>query len=179
MPLTFSYPLNGPPPGSGGIGFQDGPFVHPYAGADMRSFLGFGLTQPFRRDLRGDFANDSEAALVASCVAQVIGTQSSGPNSEGEVPWRPEFGSRLHALRHRNLDDATVDNLAKVYVADALRQWEPRYKLRGIGLFKVKSGPLARDVNSLWVRVLGDVIRANVPSNQVIVPSVTVDVELG
>jgi uncharacterized protein len=51
---------------------------------------------------------------------------------------RRAFGSELKALQDRN---ATAANIAKVYVAiaDALRRWEPGFRLRTMRL--VRGGP--------------------------------------
>lgn len=151
----------------------------PYAVSATRSFLGFGIIAPLRRDQKGDFAAGAEAELVMTCVRQVLGTECSTPTAEGELPWRPEFGSRLHTLRHRNLDDPVTLQLARVYTTDALESWEPRFRVRGVTLMKRKSNPLQNDTDSLWLHVLGDVIRANAPGNQVVVAGARVDVEVG
>lgn len=87
--------------------------------------LGFGLMRPFRRDLKADFAADGGERLVRSAVGQVLGTIASSDFTQGETPWRTEFGSLLHLLRHRR-NDAVLQELARVYVVDALKRWEPR-----------------------------------------------------
>jgi len=90
-----------------------------------QGFLGFGLLRPFRRDLKADFAADGGERLVRSAVGQILGTMASSDFTQGELPWRTEFGSLLHLLRHRR-NDAVLQELARVYVVDALKRWEPR-----------------------------------------------------
>ena len=84
--------------------------------------FGKGILRPFVRDGKGDFANSFELALVRSEIAQVLGTVASSGSTSGELPWRPEFGSILQHLRHRNLDEVTAE-LARTYVIDALSNW--------------------------------------------------------
>jgi uncharacterized protein len=45
--------------------------------------------------------------------------------TQGELPWRTEFGSLLHLLCHQK-NDRVLQELARVYVVDALKRWEPR-----------------------------------------------------
>lgn len=92
----------------------------------VASFLGTGLLRPFVRDKKNDFANDSGVALVQSCVGQILGTRAGDPNgaNQGELLWRPNFGSRLYLLRHAR--DEVIEALGSVYVKDALTTWEPR-----------------------------------------------------
>ena len=40
----------------------------------------------------------------------------------GELPWRTEFGSGLHLLRHQK-NDALLQELARIHVVDALKRW--------------------------------------------------------
>jgi uncharacterized protein len=89
-----------------------------------QGFLGFGLLRPFRRDLKADLASDRDERLVRSVVGQVLGTMAGSDFTQGEVPWRTEFGSLLHLLRHKR-NDAVLEELARVYVVDALERWEP------------------------------------------------------
>ena len=62
---------------------------------------------------------------MRSAVAQVLGTVGASDFTQGEMPWRTEFGSLLHLLRHQK-NDVALREMAKVYVQDALRRWEPR-----------------------------------------------------
>jgi len=84
--------------------------------------LGAGILRPLHRTERGDFLNGSGAEEVLSCVGQVLGTV------RGTLPWRPDFGSDLNRLRHQH-NDPTLAEVARVYVDEALRKWEPRAEL--------------------------------------------------
>ncbi len=84
--------------------------------------FGNGIKRPFVRDGRGDWAHASDISLVRSNVGQVMGTMASSAQTEGEIPWRPEFGSLIEIVRFRNLDETTAE-LARTYVVDALRNW--------------------------------------------------------
>src|ERR1044072_5522330 len=74
----------------------------------LDSFLGYGLITPFRRDLKNDFANAGGVELVKSCVSQILGTRAASDYVQGELPWRPRFGSLIYLAKHRKgplLDD--------------------------------------------------------------------------
>jgi phage baseplate assembly protein W len=98
------------------------------------------VVRPFVRDGKSDVASREGVALILRNVGQVLGTQCSNEAGTlvGEVPWRPRFGSLLYALRHRNLDQTTQE-LAKVFVAEALARWEPRAQLRAVVLSETSS----------------------------------------
>lgn len=129
MPANYSWPLlpdatQAAPPPATSPGSTPA-IVGPQAGG-VPSFLGQGLVRPFRRDQRSDFANAGGRALVKACVGQVLGTRADSASGAGELPWRTEFGSRLHLLRHRNQTDEAFYALAVTYTRDALQRWEPR-----------------------------------------------------
>lgn len=130
-------------------------------------FLGFGLLRPFRRDRKADFAAAGGEALVRSAVGQILGTMSSSDFTQGELPWRTEFGSLLHLLRHQK-NDAVLQELARVHVADALKRWEPRVQLTSVQV----TGERDRGENVLAIRLRYNVIDRNVPGNNVIVAGV-------
>lgn len=91
--------------------------------------FGHGLLTPFRRDGKGDFAHAADIELIRSNLRQVLYTTSSSPQSFGELPWRPEFGSQLGNLRFRNLDELTIE-LARTYLVDAIKTWLPRIRIK-------------------------------------------------
>lgn len=130
-------------------------------------FLGFGLLRPFRRDRKADFAAAGGEALVRSAVGQILGTMSSSDFTQGELPWRTEFGSLLHLLRHQK-NDAVLQELARVHVADALKRWEPRVQLTSVQVTRERD----RGENVLAIRLRYNVIDRNVPGNNVIVAGV-------
>jgi phage baseplate assembly protein W len=82
------------------------------------------LLIPFRRDKKRDFAVGSGEALLASKVRQALLTEGATPRSSGELPWRTNFGAALPLLRHQR-NDAPLQELARVYVRDALKRWVP------------------------------------------------------
>lgn len=88
-----------------------------------------GLVFPFQRDGRGDFVtSDVITELIESSMAQILGTQGAGPRTQGELPWRTNFGSGLHRLRFANNDEALLD-IAKYFVVEAVSRFEPRADL--------------------------------------------------
>jgi phage baseplate assembly protein W len=127
-------------------------------------FLGRGVIRPFRRDRKQDFAFAEGEELVRSAVGQILGTLASTDFTQGEIPWRPELGSALHLLRHHK-NDATLQELARVYVADALKRWEPRVQVTSVQVTRERD----RGENVLSVRVRYNLISANVPGNNVLV----------
>ncbi len=92
--------------------------------------IGYGLLRPFQRGAR-DFVTGGGADAVKSAVGQILGTLGASATTQGEIPWRTELGSLLHLLRHQN-NDAALQELARVYVTDALQRWEPRVRVTGV-----------------------------------------------
>lgn len=66
----------------------------------MQEFLGFGLLRPLRRDQKADFAAAGGGQFIRSAVGQILGTVGSSDFTQRELPWRTDFGSLLHVLRH-------------------------------------------------------------------------------
>jgi phage baseplate assembly protein W len=91
--------------------------------------LGRGVLRPFVRNGQGDFANSNDLDLIRAEVGQTLGTIAASPVSRGEIPWRPEFGALLYRLRFSNLDESTIE-LARVYVIQAIENWNTRVKIR-------------------------------------------------
>lgn len=96
------------------------------------------LLIPFRSDKKRDFAVDSGEALLASKVRQALLTEGATVRSSGELPWRTNFGASLALLRHQR-NDAALKELARVYVRDALKRWDPGAQL--VALTVEQSGP--------------------------------------
>jgi len=139
-------------------------------------FLGSGLTRPFRRDRKLDFASANGVRLVASCAGQVLGTRSAAGRFQGELPWRDEFGSSLYMVRHRANDDTTRE-LARIGVVEALTRWEPRVQVTNVEI-------IAEDVEGLGevaigVRAQFDIISRNSASNAVLMPGIEATIPLG
>lgn len=132
-----------------------------------QEFLGFGLLRPFRRDLRSDFAAAGGDAVIKSAVGQILGTVGSSDFTQGEVPWRTEFGSLLHLLRHQK-NDRVLQELARVYVVDALKRWEPRVVVTSVQVAREQQD----GENVLAIRLRYNVISTNTPGNNVVVAGV-------
>lgn len=67
-------------------------------------------------------------SLVADHVRQVLMTRAGDQRSSGELPWRQSFGSQVHRLRHRGINDQTFA-LARALVLQALQQWVPEIQV--------------------------------------------------
>ncbi len=128
-----------------------------------RDFLGYGLLRPFRRDRKADFAAAGGEALVRSAVGQILGTMAGSEHTQGELPWRTEFGSLLHLLRHQK-NDAVLQELARVHVVDALKRWEPRVQVTSVLVTRERQD----GENVLAIRLRYNVISANTPGNNVL-----------
>ena len=132
-----------------------------------QEFLGAGILRPFRRDQKSDFAAAGGEALIRSAVGQVLGTMCSSDFTQGELPFRSEFGSLLHLLRHQK-NNNVLQELARVYVVDALKRWEPRVVVTGVQVTREQQD----GENVLAIRIRYDVIAINVPGNNVILAGV-------
>ncbi len=151
MTFVLSYSLEA----SDEEGDSTGLPLRPYAPELVaRNALGFGLLLPFQRDGRGDFAAGSGVRLVADSIAQILGVRCSNEAGtvQGELPWRPEFGSLVDLLRHRPVDDLTTRELARVYTAAAIQRWEPRVRLSST-LVTSKASQPGGNVDTLCVRI--------------------------
>ncbi|MDR7420821.1 MAG: GPW/gp25 family protein [Armatimonadota bacterium] len=131
------------------------------------AFLGFGPIRPFRRDRKSDFAAAGGEALVRSAVGQILGTMAASDFTQGELPWRTEFGSLVHLLRHQK-NDAVLQELARVHVVDALKRWEPRVQVTSVQVTRERD----RGENVLAIRLRYNIISTNTPGNNVIVEGV-------
>lgn len=135
-------------------------------------FLGNGIVIPFRRGVR-DIVSASGAELIRSSVRQILGTRASVGDLVGELPWRPDFGSKLWVLRHRN-NDPTLEGQAEAFVREALRQ-EPRVQVTDVFIER----PPFTEPNELRVRVTYTIIGENVEDNNVILPEFEEEVVIG
>lgn len=135
-------------------------------------FLGNGIVIPFRRGVR-DIVSASGIELIRSSVRQILGTRASVGSLVGELPWRPDFGSKLWVLRNR-LNDATLEGQAVAFVREALLQ-EPRVRITDVF---VEREPFS-EPNELRVRVQYTIIDENVDSNNVVLPDFEEEVVIG
>jgi phage baseplate assembly protein W len=141
------------------------------AQTNPQAFLGSGIVRPFRRDQKSDFANDAGAPVIRACVGQILGTQCSDEAlTQGEIPWRPAFGSKLFRLRHRK--GPMLQELARHYVTEALQRWEPR-----VTNVRVQSA-FFRTSRVLSIHLVYDVIDKNVAGNNVILANVEQTIDL-
>ena len=140
----------------------------------LDDFLGFGLVIPLQRDRQRDWAAAGGEALVRSAVAQVLGTVGASDFTQGEMPWRTEFGSLLHLLRHQK-NDVALREMAKVYVQDALRRWEPRIMVTRLDAERLDDSAGSK----LVLRLRYNVIQRNVPGNQVLLEGIEQTIALG
>lgn len=109
------------------------------------AFLGFGLLRPFRRDEKSDFANGGGRRLLDARIGQILGTRADTNAAPGELPWRTDFGSRLHQLRHRN-NTAGLAELAQLMVEEALDRWEKNIVLTAVDVVdKLTGDPVVDD----------------------------------
>lgn len=164
--MSVSYQLQAPPaappPPPNPIAITSTSILGP----TIPAFLGAGLVCPFVRDQKNDFANDNGLNVIRSCVAQILGTKAADDTgtNQGELVWRPTFGSRLYLLQHRK--GPILAQMARVYVVDALAKWETRVTNVRVTAAFFPSQYL------LTVDLLYDVIARNVPGNQVLFPGV-------
>lgn len=120
-PLTSTSTSTGATPSSGSSG---------YTGVPQR-LLGRALVRPLRRDGISDFASASGLARIQAALGQILGTRSSSAREQGEVPWRPDFGSRLHLIQHRNLTPVT-EEIARQYILEAVEKWLPMVRIQSV-----------------------------------------------
>ena len=164
MSYIFSYPLVVSLVSSTGDRIDRPYLTNPL----LRSPLGFGLLAGFRRDGKGDFAAAGGTDLVKACVAEVLGVQGDSEYTQGELPWRTEFGSLLYLLRLRN-NDAVLEALARAYVAAALTRWEPRVRLKAVTVTRANAATVLDKGTIAVIRLLYDIVA---DGSQVLVPDV-------
>ncbi len=125
-------------------------------------FLGFTILSPFRRDRTTDFAAAGGEQLVRSAVQQILATIGASDFTQGEIPWRTEFGSLLYLLKNQK-NDIALQELAKVYVRDALSRWEPRVVVTDLKIDRLDDS----NGNKLAIKLRYNVIQKNSPRNAV------------
>lgn len=170
MSRDATYPVSG-----GLTPVSSGDLTEPARVLGAGDFLGYGILRPFRRDRKLDWAAAGGARLVQACAGQVLGTRASSEFTEGELPWRTEFGSLLYLLRHREIDE-TTQQLARVYSAEALARWEPRVRVTRVEVLGEEVDGLGKV--ALSVKVGFTLITGNAPGNAVVLPGLEVEVPL-
>lgn len=125
MPASYSWPLSSPPAAApSSSDSSDG------AAALLGSTTGFakrGLLAPLRRGA-SDFVSGEGAELINSGIRQVLGTRCSSATTQGELPWRTDFGSLLQHARHKN-NDAVLEALLNQWAVDAVARWMPSIRV--------------------------------------------------
>ncbi len=170
MAVESTYPLVSVP-ASPSPGFTEGEGFSPATFAD---FIGIGILTPFQR-AANDFVNGGGTKFLQSMIGQVLAVRSDSDFTSGELPWRTEFGSILHHLRHQSNDEVR-EELAQVHVADALARWIPQIRLKAV-VVSAEQGPDGRN-NVLRIVLRYDVIGLNQAGNEVLIPDVDQTVTL-
>lgn len=116
-----------------------------------------GLLRPFRRDQKNDFANGAGRELFQSRVGQILGTKCTSAVGPGELRWRPEFGSRLHLLRHKKITPINRE-LARFYAQEAIGRWDSRVVVTSCTLARNASAPAELARRALVVNITFDVV---------------------
>jgi phage baseplate assembly protein W len=96
-----------------------------------QEFLGTGWKYPIQLDQHGDIALSRYEQSIQEAIWSIL---SIAP---GERLMRPDFGCRIHELVFAP-NDASTAGLARFYVEDALRRWEPRID---VGEVEVQADP--------------------------------------
>jgi phage baseplate assembly protein W len=94
---------------------------------------------------------------------QILGTICDTGVTRGELPWRTEFGSAVELLRFKRIDEA-LEDLADVYVFQAIQRWEPRAIIRQAQMAE-------REVDGVGVvvlRVVFDVAATATPGSEIV-----------
>lgn len=120
MPTSYSWPLSSPPAADSPseVSAEDGAAAL-LAGSTGRPRRG--ILTPFRRGA-ADYVSGEGSALINSEIRQVLGTRCASATTQGELPWRTEFGSLIHRARHRN-NDAVLAALLNQWTVDAVARW--------------------------------------------------------
>ncbi len=87
-------------------------------------FYGRGISFPLQLGVAGILEADGVQKVEGS-IRMILGTQ------HGERLMRPRFGCNLTSLAFAP-NDASTANLARYYVEDALKQWEPRIEVMDV-----------------------------------------------
>ena len=88
-------------------------------------FYGRGLAYPLQTSAKGGLAESAGMRKIEESIRIILGT------NHGERVMRPRFGCNLSSLVVRAQQRATA-NLARVYVEEGLRRWEPRIELMDV-----------------------------------------------
>ena len=95
--------------------------------ASMDDLYGRGMSWPFTVSTTGGIRESTGVRKVEESIRIILGTQY------GERAMRPTFGCNLKSLAFSPNNSATA-NLAKFYVEDGVKQWEPRIDLTSVAV---------------------------------------------
>lgn len=90
-----------------------------------RPHLGQGFAFPFRMSQQGGFALSAEDQSVRESIWLILLTEP------GERLYRPSFGCRISELAFAPINAETL-MLMRIWVKEALEQWEPRIELANV-----------------------------------------------
>ena len=105
----------------------------------MSSIFEVGISRPFRREDRRDIHSADTIELIEANLGQILLTRAASEHSEGEVVWRQSMGSKMHLLRHRNVNPAFAE-LARMWILEAITQNEPRAVVEDVSVIKLIEG---------------------------------------
>jgi hypothetical protein len=88
-------------------------------------FLGRGFAYPLRINPSGGVQSSAQTQKIQESILTILGTQY------GERLMRPRFGCNLRSLVFSPNNIATA-NLARYYVEEGLKTWEPRILLEDV-----------------------------------------------
>lgn len=128
------------------------------------TFLGNGLIQPLRREST-DFSVANGIPLVEAAIQQLLGTRAAVGKNVGELPWRPNFGSKFWVLRHRP-QNAHTEQEARGYAKEAMLL-EPRAEITDVAV-ETNRG---EQQGELRIAANYAIISGNTQLNRVVVPS--------
>jgi phage baseplate assembly protein W len=79
------------------------------------------------------------------------------PKSNGEVRWRPDFGSGIHGLLFRHTGPG-LEDLIRHRVLEAIQRWEPRVRIKSISIqmYQTESGQTGN--NAVDARMVYDIV---------------------
>jgi hypothetical protein len=92
---------------------------------DSPDHIGRSPAFPLQCNVQGNLKMTSDAINVEESLRLILGTRL------GERVYRPNFGSRLSELVFSPMNSRTLLQ-TRLFVEDAIRQWEPRIILDGV-----------------------------------------------
>jgi phage baseplate assembly protein W len=85
---------------------------------------------------KGPWAFSQRGNSLLPEIEQVLLTWGPTHLSQGEMPWRCEFGSALHLVQSSSWDHV-AEEIVRTYIGDALAQWLPQVRLRSLSAEQV------------------------------------------